>query len=102
MEMEEIQEVVDEWIEEVGQGHWEPRSMALRLSEEVGELARGVNNSFGERPRKPSEPEEESSAEIGDVLFTIVCIANSLEIDLNDSFEEIMEKYDMRDSGRHR
>lgn len=74
--------------------------MMLRLTEEVGELAREVNHLYGQKPKKPSEPEGNLALEMADILFIIVCMANSLEIDLENSFENMMEKYRLRDSDR--
>ena len=39
-------------------------------------------------------------AELGDNLFVLMCIANSLDIDLTESFDETMEKFNTRDKNR--
>lgn len=51
-------------------------------------------------PKKPTEPEGDLALEMADILFIIVCMANSLDIDLEDAFARMMEKYRLRDSDR--
>jgi NTP pyrophosphatase (non-canonical NTP hydrolase) len=37
---------------------------------------------------------------MGDVLFILASLANSLGIDLDDAFEQVMAKYQLRDAHR--
>lgn len=74
--------------------------MMLRLTEEVGELAREINHLYGEKPKKAGEPEGDLALEMADILFIIIAMANSLNIDLEDAFARMMEKYRLRDSNR--
>ena len=101
MEMKEMSEIVDKWVRKYTVGYWKPNNQVLRLMEEVGELAREVNHKFGQKPRKSGEDVREISYELGDILFTIICIANGLDIDLEEAFKHIMEKYDTRDRDRY-
>jgi len=101
MEVKEIQKIIDDWAKE-NAGYWEPKSMILRLMEEVGELAREVNHEFGQKPRKPEDGKQDFSDEVGDILFTLACFANSLGIDLEQSFKNVIEKYKTRDKNRHK
>jgi len=71
-----------------------------RLSEETGELAREVNHYYGEKPKKPTEEEKTVEEELGDILFVLSCIANSLNIDLSEAFELTMKKFETRDKDR--
>lgn len=100
MDIKDWQKQVDQWISQFEEGYWEPSSMMLRLTEEVGELAREVNHLYGQKPKKPSEPEGNLAIEMADILFIIVCMANSLDIDLEKAFEDMMEKYRLRDQNR--
>ena len=95
-----MQKSVDDWFKEIGADYWNPQSMGLRMAEEVGELCRAINNKYGDRPGKEGE-EDKIDEELGDILFTAVCIANKLKIDLGDTFELIMKKYKIRDKNRH-
>lgn len=100
MEIKEMQRVVDEWIDQFEEGYWSPLSMMARLSEEVGELAREINHQYGEKTKKPEEPIGDLALELADILFIVVCYANSLNIDLEDAFKRVMAKYRYRDSDR--
>jgi len=100
MDIKDWQKEVDEWISQFEEGYWQPSSMMLRLIEEVGELAREVNHRYGQKPKKPSEPEGDLALEMADILFIIVCMSNSLDIDLEKAFTAMMEKYRLRDSNR--
>ena len=71
-----------------------------RLTEEAGELAREVNHYYGEKPKKPDEKEKTVEEELGDILFVISCIANSLEIDMSEAFDSTMKKFESRDKDR--
>ena len=101
MEIKEIQKIVDDWIRENTNGYWKPNNIILRLMEEIGELAREVNHKYGEKPPKPEEKDKDIGDEIADVLFTLICLANSLDIDLEESFKKVIEKYESRDANRH-
>lgn len=100
MEIKEMQRVVDQWIGQFEEGYWSPLSMLARLSEEVGELAREINHQYGEKTKKPDEPIGDLALELADILFIVVCYANSLNIDLEDAFKRVMAKYRYRDSDR--
>lgn len=52
------------------------------------------------RRKKASEDDNTIKAELGDNLFVLMCIANSLDIDLTESFDETMEKFNTRDKNR--
>ncbi|MBI3945540.1 MAG: nucleotide pyrophosphohydrolase [Armatimonadetes bacterium] len=100
MEIQEMQAEVDRWISQFAEGYWEPLSMLARLTEEVGELAREINHRWGEKPKKPDEPEADLALEIADILFILACLANSQGIDLDQAFQDMMRKYRERDSER--
>jgi NTP pyrophosphatase (non-canonical NTP hydrolase) len=71
-----------------------------RLSEETGELAREVNHYYGEKPKKPTEAEKTIEEELGDIIFVLSCIANSLDIDISEAFDITMNKFESRDKNR--
>jgi NTP pyrophosphatase (non-canonical NTP hydrolase) len=100
MEIKEMQQDVDKWISQFEEGYWHPLSMMCRMSEEVGELAREVNHQFGQKPKKPEEAEGDLALELADILFIIICMANSLNLDLETAFKNMMQKYYDRDSQR--
>lgn len=100
MTLDEMQAEVHAWIDRFEEGYWHPLSMLARLTEEVGELAREVNHRYGEKPKKSGEAENEISLELADVLFVVTCFANSLDINLEQAFIAMMEKYRRRDAAR--
>lgn len=100
MELKDVQAEVDAWISRFAEGYWEPLSMLARLSEEVGELAREVNHRFGQKTKRAEEGEGDLSLEMGDILFVLAAFANSLDIDLERAFTDVMDKYRRRDATR--
>ncbi|GAB4457271.1 MAG: nucleotide pyrophosphohydrolase [Anaerolineae bacterium] len=97
--LREAQHIVDVWVQEAG-GYWHPLSQLARLIEELGEAARLVNHLYGEKPKKATEGAQELGEECADILYTLICLANSTGIDLQASFEQMMTKLQTRDRGR--
>jgi NTP pyrophosphatase (non-canonical NTP hydrolase) len=95
-----LQRDVDQWISQFEEGYWKPLSMLARVSEEVGELARELNHRYGEKPKKAGEPEGDLPMEIADIVFVLLSLANSLEIDMDEAWRRMMEKYRTRDGER--
>lgn len=100
MRLRDAQAMVDEWISQFEEGYWPPFVNLARLAEEIGELARELNDQFGPKRKKPGEPAGDIALELGDCLFVLICMANSLNIDLEDAFTRTMAKYRMRDANR--
>ncbi|HFU5903714.1 nucleotide pyrophosphohydrolase [Enterococcus faecium] len=95
-----MQQEVDEYIQQFKVGYFSPLAQMARLTEEVGELAREVNHTYGEKSKKASEPVNSVAEELGDVLLVTMIMANSLNIDLTEVFEKNMEKFNQRDHNR--
>ena len=100
MELKAAQRQVDEWISQFEEGYWPPLANLARLVEEVGELARLVNHRFGTKPKKGDEAEQDLAEELADVMFVLLCMANEQGIDMDAAFEEVLEKYRLRDGDR--
>ncbi len=98
--MRDMQKEVDDYIGQFKEGYFSPLAMMARLTEEMGELAREVNHYYGEKPKKSSEEEKTIEEELGDVLFVAICLANSLEIDLQTAHDRVMNKFQTRDKDR--
>lgn len=96
----EIEKEVDRYISQFEEGYFSPLALIARLSEEVGELAREINHTYGEKPKKPTEEEKSIEEEIGDILFVLACFTNSLQLDLSKAFHESMSKFKTRDKDR--
>ena len=99
MTLREMQAAIDAWIADNG-GYWDELSLMLRLTEEVGEVAREYNHRFGAKKKKASEGEADLAGELGDVLWLVLCMANQQGIDLQQAFEATMDKLNIRDAGR--
>lgn len=67
---------------------------ALDFVSEAGEIIKDITKSadYGENP----EGMDVKSDEIGDLLFSLFLLADSLDIDAEDAFEEAMQKYRQR------
>jgi NTP pyrophosphatase (non-canonical NTP hydrolase) len=98
--LKEIQAEVDAYIGQYKEGYFSPLAMLARMTEELGELSREVNHYYGEKPKKSTEEEKTMEQELGDLLFVLVCFANSLNINLEEAFDLVMEKFRTRDKDR--
>ena len=98
--MADLQQEVDQYIGQFKEGYFSPLAMTARLAEELGELAREINHYYGEKPKKESEKEKAIEEELGDVLFVLICMANSLNIDLEKAHDMVMAKFNSRDKNR--
>lgn len=98
--MTQMQKEVDDYISQFKAGYFSPLANLARLTEEVGELSREINHQYGEKKKKDTEEENTIKAELGDNLFVLLCIANSLDIDMTESFNETMDKFNIRDHDR--
>jgi NTP pyrophosphatase (non-canonical NTP hydrolase) len=100
LKLTEMQKMVDDYISQFKEGYFTPMTLVVRLSEELGELAREVNHHYGEKPKKATEEEGSIALELGDMMFVITCLANRLDIDLEQAFLDVMEKFETRDKDR--
>ncbi len=101
MSLKQNQKQVNDWIKQTKIGYWEPLSLMVKITEEVGELAREVNDRHGGRIRKSGKDTEDMGKEIGDIIFALICLANSHNIDLDKSWERVMDKCYDRDKDRY-
>lgn len=97
--LKDVQDQVDTLVEEFG-GYWEPLAMLASITEELGEIAREINHLEGIKPKKPTETPSKIGEELADLLFSVVCVANHYKVDLTESFEKVLKKYQHRDSKR--
>lgn len=65
------------------------------LTSEVGELGKEIllGSNYGNDELKITD---DTSKEIGDVLFSLAMLANSLNLDLEECFSDTVEKYRKR------
>lgn len=100
MRIQDVQRDIDRWIGHFEEGYFAPLANLARLMEEVGELARALNQRFGGKTPKASDRDANIEEELGDILFTVAVLANSLDIDLEHVMRQTLAKVVHRDSSR--
>ena len=71
-----------------------------QMVEDVGELAREINNRYGPRTKKSPQDTAEIEQELCDIIFAVICMANSHNIDLDEAWKNKMDKQYGRDKDR--
>ena len=69
--MNKQQQAIDVWFKEQGWEYWKPHEILARLAEEVG-----------------------------DILYTLACFANTHDIDLDAALKRSLDKVAVRDKDR--
>ncbi len=100
MSLQAYQKEIDDLMQGYKNPYWTPLSQLARLTEEVGELARIYNHKYGQKLKKSSEEADDMAGELGDILFAIICMANSEGINLDEAFRSVMTKVLTRDVDR--
>lgn len=67
----------------------------LDLTSEVGELAKEVLKAT-DYGRRPFESDEAWAGELADVLFAVLCLADSTGVDLDAALRRALEGYERR------
>jgi NTP pyrophosphatase (non-canonical NTP hydrolase) len=102
MSLQDYQQQIDDWMQQHETPYWTPLSQFARLTEEVGELGRVLNHTYGQKVKKDSEEADDLEGELGDVLFGVMCLANSEGIDLDAAIKKTIEKAKTRDKDRYK
>src|SRR3989338_909532 len=100
MSLIDAQKDVDDWVTQFKIEYFKPLEIMSAITEEVGELAKEINNRFGPRTKKSPDDKTELSEELTDVLFNLICMANSRQINLEQAWKKKMEKQYGRDANR--
>ena len=100
MSLKHYQQSVDSSVQKYEKPYWDPLSNLARLTEETGEVARLLNHQYGDKPKKPNETDQELGEELADVIYTVICIANSQGIELDEYLERAIAKLETRDKDR--
>ena len=101
MNIQNAQQVVDNWINKHGVRYFNELTNMAQLTEEVGEVARIIARRYGEQSEKESDKDKDLGEELADVLFVVLCLANQTGVDLQKAFDERMDKKGKRDHDRH-
>ena len=102
MNLNQAQQIVDDWINEYGVRYFSELTNTVILMEEVGEVARIVARQYGEQSEKESDANKNLADELADVLFVLICLANQTGIDLEQAFTRNLEMKTKRDALRHK
>lgn len=96
----QLQKRIDDILQDYEKPYWSPLSNVARLVEEVGEVARVINHKYGDKPKKPTEADDDLEDELADVLWTIICLANNEGVNLDKGIERAINKLLVRDKDR--
>jgi len=102
MTVQELQNIVDQWVKKYGVRYFNELTNMAVLTEEVGEVARVMARKYGEQSAKEGDLDKSLADELADVIWVVTCIANQTGIDLTDALQRNIEKKTARDSERHR
>ncbi len=72
-----------------------PHVHALDLSSEVGEVAKAILEAT-QYGRSPVTPEDALVEELGDTFFSLIALAESLDVDLLMALSAALNKYETR------
>lgn len=72
-----------------------PEHRILDTMSELGEVAKEFLKMI-EYGKKPLKYREEMKSELGDLLYSVITIANSLDIDLSSALDMVLKKYERR------
>jgi len=98
--MERLQQEVDLYINSFEEGYFPPMELVARMTEELGELSREVQHVYGMKKKKSTEAVRSLEEETGDLLFVLICFANSQGISLEKALTNVLEKFKERDIDR--
>ncbi len=105
MTISEMQKAVDQWIKDHGVRYYDVKTNTIILTEELGEFCRIIARTAGEQsfktPKSPQEIKNDLQEEMADILFVLTCLANQLDVDLQEAFTKNLDKKTKRDHDRH-
>ena len=93
------QKAVNEWISQFEEGYFPPFEILAQMTEELGEISRELAHVYGKKKKKKPD-ENKLEHELGDLLFAIVCMANSHGLDLEKVVKAQLKKIATRDDKR--
>lgn len=96
-----LQQTVDRWIKNIGNGYFTPLTNMAVLTEEVGEVARIMAREYGEQSWREGASRPQLADELADVIWVVAAIANQTGVNLNQALKLNVEKKTVRDATRH-
>lgn len=105
MNIKEYQNLVDQWIKEIGVRYFSELTNMAILTEEVGEVSRLIARMYGDQSFKeilsPEKQKTQLADELADVIWVVTCLANQTGIDLEEALQKNLQKKTERDKNRH-
>lgn len=92
--MKEIQEKIKKFVQE-NKLEMKPEFCALDIVSEMGELAKEILKTY-DYGRGDYEFREELKEELGDLLYSLITLANHYDIDLEEEVGRVLKKYEKR------
>ena len=94
MNLTELQQLVEQFVCQ-NKLHTPVEFRLLDIASELGDVCKEAlkSSAYGQQPFCATPP---WSAEIGDLLFSVICLANVNNIDLDQALSQAMEKYRQR------
>jgi NTP pyrophosphatase (non-canonical NTP hydrolase) len=104
--IKKLQGEIDVWIKTVGVRYFSEMTNTCILAEEVGEFSKIVARHYGDQsfknPTTVVESKEMLKEELADILWVVCCLANQMDIDLEDAMKINFDKKNTRDINRHK
>lgn len=95
-----LQKKIDNYIGQFKEGYFPPFELLARMTEELGELSREVQDVYGQKKKKATESKNSIEEELGDLFFVLVCFANAQNIRLDEALLKVINKFETRDKDR--
>ena len=92
--MKEVQKKVREFCKRHGLES-PPEHRVLDAMSELGEVAKEILK-MSDYGRRPLRYREEIKLELGDLVYSVITIANSFGVDLGGALDAVLEKYEKR------
>ena|SRR3989338_9859670 len=96
--MKELQNKIKEFCEKHNMES-PPEHRVLDTMSELGEVAKEIlkMSNYGRKPFEPTEElKQELKSELGDLLYSLITIANSFDINLEEALNLVLQKYERR------
>jgi len=91
---------IGEWVSQFKEPYWPALATVSKMTEELGEVAKVLNNAYAPGQTGQVLDKEALTLEIGDILVLLTCLANAQEISLEEAWTKVMKKNKTRDLSR--
>ena len=92
--MRDLQNKIRKFVQE-NKLEMKPEFYALDIVSEMGELAKEILKTY-DYGRSDHKFREEVKGELGDLLYSLITLANYYDIDLEKEVVKVIEKYEKR------